>query len=116
MRKLTTADWKRLRALLYDALPFPPPFQRKDISGREPEPSTFDKDVRYHGDYGEGLDPLNTIEWIRIRPRYLRTRGQRVPPEVIDCEAELKELLAREGFDFVTEADCIVLYGATEGC
>lgn len=115
MRKLTTSDWERLRTLMHQALPFPPPFQRKDIGSSEPEPPTFDEDVWYHGDCGEGLDPLGTIEWIRIRPRYLRVKGQLVPPEVIDCEAELTALLARERFDFVTEPGCIMLYGAATG-
>jgi hypothetical protein len=115
MRKLTLSDWERLRALMYDALPFPPPFQRKDISRSEPEPPTFGEDVWYHGDYGEGLEPFDTIEWIRIRPRYLRDRGRLAPPEIVDCEVTLKALLAREKFDFATEPGCIVLYGAHAG-
>lgn len=111
MKPLTPSDWQRLRELMQREMPFPPPFQRKDIRRPAPEPESFDADVAYHGDYGEGLDPLDTIEWIRIRPRYLRFRGHRVAHEVIDCEAELKALLAREGFEFSTDRGCIVLYG-----
>ena len=105
------SDWERLRRLMQGSMTFPPPFQRKDVRAAAPEPETFDEDVTYHGDYGEGLDPLDSIEWIRIRPRYLRFRGHRVPHEVVDCEVELKALLAREGLEFSTDRGCIVLYG-----
>lgn len=112
MKRLTPSDWQRLREVMQASMPFPPPFQRKDIHARTPAPASFDEDVWYHGDYGEGLDPLDTIEWIRIRPRYLRFRGHRVPREVVDCENELTSLLAREELDFTTDRGCVVLYGA----
>ena len=62
------------RALLTEIgkLPFPPPYQRKDVLHFEPEPCTFDSDVLCQGDYLEGIFPLFSVEWIRIRPRYLK--------------------------------------------
>lgn len=72
---MNDTKWRELLAEI-DKLPFPPPYQRKDILRSEPEPTHFDSDVWYLGDWEEGIYPFFSIEWIRIRPRYLKHVAQ----------------------------------------
>ena len=110
MRRLTESDWIRLREAVWRDLPFPPPFQRKDRQAALPEPAEFETDVTYLGDWDEGLDPLDTLEWIRVRPRRLRSRARLVAPETLDCEAEFLALLDRERIAWTRRGDCIWIF------
>jgi hypothetical protein len=89
----------------------PPPYQRKDVLHSEPEPSTFDSDVWYLGDWVEGIYPLFSIEWIRIRPRYLKHVAQLLPEAVVDCEAEFEQALQSLGQPYEKSDDSIWIYG-----
>lgn len=99
---MTADDWKRLREAMENDLPFPPPYQRIDRSGLA-EPAAFDGDVAYHGDWHEGLEPLETLDHVRIRPRYLKHRGRLIAPDIVDCEAALIAALDRLGLSWSRE-------------
>jgi hypothetical protein len=107
---MNDTKWRELFAEI-DNLPFPPPYQRKDILSDDPDPKIFDEDVRYHGDWSEEIYPFFTIEWLRIRPRYLKHVGRLVPYEIIDCQAELEQLLKRLGQAYEKFNDSIWIYG-----
>lgn len=103
---METGDWARLRDVMEEEMPFPPPYQRVDRSGLG-EPERFDADVNYHGDWIDGLEPLDTIDHVRIRPRWLKHRGRLIAPETVDCEAELIATLDRLGLSWSREDDVI---------
>jgi hypothetical protein len=59
------------------ALPFPPPYQIKDIHSDKPCPAEFSEDVWYLGNWeDECLMPFFQIEWICVRPRYIKQLGR----------------------------------------
>jgi hypothetical protein len=107
---MNDTKWREL-LIEIGKLPFPPPYQRKDILHAEAEPCTFDADLWCWGDYIEGILPLFSIEWIRIRPRYLKHVGQLVPNVVVDCEAQLEAALQALGQLYVKADDSIWIYG-----
>lgn len=92
-------------------LPFPPPYQRKDVMRAEPEPGTFDSDVWYLGDWAEGVHPLFSIEWIRIRPRHLKRVGRLLPEAVVDCGAAFEQALQALGQHYEKRDESIWIYG-----
>jgi hypothetical protein len=51
------------------------------------------------------------IEWIRIRPRYLKHVAQLLPKSIVDCEAELEAALQFLGQLYVKNKDSIWVYG-----
>jgi hypothetical protein len=107
---MNDTKWRELLTEI-GKLPFPPPYQRKDVLHAEPEPCSFDCDVWYLGDYEEGLFPLFSIEWIRIRPRYLKHVAQLLPKAVVSCEAELVATLQALGQAYQKTDDSIWVYG-----
>ncbi len=103
--------WRRLQAAI-DSLPFPPPYQRKDVLRAEPDSPDLDADVSYQGNYtDECLGPFFATEWIRIRPRYLKQVGRLLPPVLVDCEAELLQALREYGLRHERDGDTIVIHG-----
>ncbi len=92
-------------------LPFPPPYQRKDVLQWEPVPKSFDSDVGYLGDWSEGIHPLFSIEWIRIRPRYLQHVARLLPKAVVDCEADLEFVLQSLEQPYEKSHGSIWIYG-----
>ena len=107
---MNDTKWRELLAEI-GKLSFPPPYQRKDVLHSEPEPCTFDADLSCLGDYHEGIFPLFSIEWIRIRPRYLKHVAQSLPKTMIDCDAELEAALQFIGQPYVKADDSIWIYG-----
>ena len=106
---MNDTKWRALIAGI-DKLPFPPPYQRKDVLLADPEPSVFDSDVSYHGDWQDGLYPLFSVEWIRIRPRHLQHIAHLLPEAVVDCETELEQVLRSLGQHYEKIGDCIWIY------
>ncbi len=112
---MNATRWHALQQAVYDELPFPPPFAVKYVLDDAQSPVVFDQDVWYHGDWHEGLSALYDVEWIRIRPRYLRHRGQLVAPEVVSCAAELRAVLVRLNIPYHDDGDVITVYGYGAG-
>ncbi len=107
---MNDTKWRELVAVI-QRLPFPPPYQRKDVLRSTPEPESFDSDVSYWGDWSEGIHPFFSIEWLRIRPRYLKHVAQLLPSTVVDCENELEEMLRSIGQPYEKTYDSIWIYG-----
>jgi hypothetical protein len=110
---MNDTKWRELRQAVRAELPFRPPYQRKDVLEGAPAPATFDADVDYHGDWVEGLEPLRSVEWIRVRPRYLKPRGLLVAPETVDCADAFRAILRRCNIPFVERDDSFWVYGYT---
>lgn len=85
---MNNTKWKELQSEVLEVLPFPPPYQIKDVLSKEAFPKEFEEDVWYWGDWKEGLYPFYAIEWIRIRPRYLKEVGQLLPQTRVDITEE----------------------------
>ncbi|WP_191724472.1 DUF6678 family protein [Comamonas avium] len=107
---MNDTKWRKLIAEIA-RLPFPPPYQRKDVLQLVPEPETFDSDVSYLGDWTEGIHPLFSIEWIRIRPRYVRHAAQLLPKVVIDCQTDLEFALQSLRQPYEKSNGSILIYG-----
>lgn len=107
---MNDTKWQELLVEIHK-LPFSPPYQRKDVLHLEPEPSSFDSEVSYLGDWKEGIHPLFSIEWVRIRPRYLQHVSQLLPQVVVDCEAELEQALQSLGQPYQKDEGSIWIYG-----
>ncbi len=107
---MNNTRWARLLTAMR-GLSFPPPYQRKDLLQPEPAPPHFDADVHYHGDWLEGIHPLNTIEWLKIRPRHLQHVALLVPPRLVSCEAELRHALAAIGQAYEVDDDAVWIFG-----
>jgi hypothetical protein len=107
---LNDTKWCVIQSVMR-SLPFPPPYQRKDILHNAPEGLGFDADVFYHGDWEEGIHPFFSIEWLRIRPRCLVHVARLLPPKVHDCELELIAALESASIAYEKRDDCIWIYG-----
>ena len=107
---MNDTQWTTLIQVI-EGLEFPPPYQRKDILKSDPEPSSFESDVSYFGDWHEGMRPFFSIEWIRIRPRYLKHRGMLLSPSVLDCQRTLEASLQAIGQAYELSADSIWIFG-----
>ncbi|MGG7177177.1 DUF6678 family protein [Clostridium paraputrificum] len=84
--------WKELREAMIYELSFPPPYIRKWVVLDDVELPRFDRDVSYIGDWSyEILYPFVGIEWVKIRPRYIKPRGALIEGELVD---ETEELIA----------------------
>ena len=92
-------------------MPFPPPYQRKDITAQEPFPLKFDNDVDYWGDWTEGIRPFHSIEWIRVRPRYLKARGRLIAPATVDESDQFLSIIERMKIPYTIDGDTVTLYG-----
>ena len=102
--------WQALVDGVYARLPFPPPFQIKLVDADAPEPAEFEHNVAYHGAWSE-LWPFFHIEWLRVRPRWLKHRGQLVAPETVDCSPEFVALVRELRVPHRLDGDTVWIYG-----
>jgi hypothetical protein len=108
---MNNTKWEQLQKFVIDTLPFTPPYQVKYVLEDAPYPETFIEDVWYWGDWEQGLRPFYSIEWLRIRPRYVKSRGRLIEPERFDITDEFIELLQKLNIPFVKEDSIICIYG-----
>lgn len=80
---MNNTKWRELQKAVRK-LRFPPPYQLKFITDNN-DPKPFDKDVWYLGNWNdEVLYPLFNIEWIKVRPRYIKNIGCLIDGEIVD--------------------------------
>ncbi|WP_186430406.1 DUF6678 family protein [Clostridium sp. BSD9I1] len=92
-------------------LPFLPPYEIKCVTDtHEPEP--FDKDVCYTGNWDdELLLPLFNIEWIKVRPRYIKDRGYLIDGEIVDETEMFIDILEKHSIPYEEENGAFIIYG-----
>jgi hypothetical protein len=109
---MNDTKWHELRGAVQTELPFAPPYQLKVVLNPHPQPEQFDTDVNYLGDWSdECLVPFYEIEWIQIRPRYLRHRGRLLAAEVLSVESELLAILHRYDVPYRHDKGSIWIFG-----
>ena len=108
---MNNTRWNRLIEAVRTSMPFPPPYQRKDILSEGPFPANFEDDVPYHGDWGSALRPYHSIEWLRVRPRYQKPQGQLVAPEIVDESERFLAIVRALRLPHRVESDCVWIYG-----
>ncbi|MEW4413803.1 DUF6678 family protein [Clostridium sp. AN503] len=86
---MNSTKWNELITAITEEMPFPPPFDIKYLTEEDCFPNEFLKGDVYHlGDWmGENFPPEEhyfNIEWIEVRPCYLKHRGKLTKPEIID--------------------------------
>ena len=109
---MNNTKWNELRDSVCCELSFTPPYQIKLVLEPSPYPEHFESDVWYLGDWSdECLKPFYAIEYLRIRPRYLRHRGQLIEPEVENIEPDLLNILHRHHIPYQKKGDTIMIYG-----
>jgi hypothetical protein len=92
---MNTTKWEALVAAIAEELPFAPAFQRKDVVAAAPYPECFEEDVWYEGDWEAGTAEAAEIEWLRVRPRRVVSRGRLLAPAVEDITPQWLDLLRR---------------------
>ena len=113
---MNDTKWKELALAVSKELPFPPPYQRKDVLESTAYPPEFNDDVSYRGDWTEGILPFFSIEWICVRPRYTKYARSRVQQTVVDdCSDALRAILARYQIPFIERDDSFWIYGYAKG-
>lgn len=106
---MNNTKWRAFCDAMYEALPFPPPYIRKDVLNNDAQP--FDEDVWYIGNYDEGIHPFYSIEWIAVRPRRLISRGRLVKNELESIEAQFIEVLKKYHIPYQHKEDVFFIYG-----
>ena len=92
---MNDTKWSELVLAVTTEMPFPPPYNIKYITQECAEITKIEtEDVIYWGDWSEENFPQEyyfNIEWLKVRPRYLKYRGRLIAPEVIDESRKFEE-------------------------
>lgn len=116
---MNNTKWDEFRNAMIHELPFAPPYIIKTIFEVEDDSlyfTHFNNDVGYLGAYDdESFEYLqyNTIEWIKIRPRYYKEKGGRLisKKEFIDCESEFLDILKKYNIPYEHHDNLYIIYG-----
>lgn len=116
---MNDTKWNELRTAVMNDMPFPPPFIIKflfedEVVGEK----DFQSDVNYFGDWyyafaieGHYFNGASAVEWIKVRPRYLKHRGQLIEPEVINADDKFVEILRRYSIPYEENHGVYCIYG-----
>lgn len=117
---MNDTKWGELRYAMLKEMPFPPPYILKTIFEDEcPQEKYFQNDVTFIGDWNEGFlcdESLGVkgwfvIEWIKVRPYYLKYRGKLVEPERIDAAGKFEEILTKYSIPYEENNGVYCIYG-----
>ena len=109
---MNATKWAELQAAVQDELPFAPAYQRQDLL--EDPQAVPESDVGSWGGwwFGEFIEPIWSIEWLRIIPYRWEHVGALVPPRLnADCREPLKAILDRLSIPCRQDARSIWVYG-----
>lgn len=107
---MNNTKWQELQSEV-EKLPFPPPYIIKYITDEE-NTENFTNDVKYLGDWSdEPLKPFFRIEWIKVKPRYLKYQGRLVKDIVIDCSSEFLEILKKKSIPYEEKNGNYIIFG-----
>ena len=115
---MNDTKWNELRQAMYNDVPFPPPYIIKYLFDSEcREEDSIQKDSYFCGDWHEGFTYDKyfnggfAIEWIKIRPRLLKHRGQLIVPELIDESAEFEAVMKKYSIPYEKQNEIYCIYG-----
>ena len=124
---MNNTKWRELKSGVAK-LPFEPPFVDKAIDEDEKPWHKFDEDVSHLSDWGFGnphLDdyigsdmyatPFYAVEWIKVRPRYLKTWPHRLIPDpreiAQDATEQFIEILQKHSIPYEEDNGAFIIYG-----
>lgn len=114
---MNDTKWNELRDAMLNEMPFQPAFTVKFIFDRnEPDLSGIISDVSGDWYYGLSIDrecfnAFFAIEWVKIRPWYMKKRGALISDEKVDASRELESLLKKYNIPYETENGVYCIYG-----
>lgn len=117
---MNDTKWGEFRRAMLKEMPFPPPYILKTIFEDEcPQEKYFQKDVTWIGDWEEGflydeyLDAKEwfVIEWVKVRPRHLKSRGKLIEPECVDAAGKFEEILEKCSIPYEENNGVYCIYG-----
>lgn len=108
---MNNTKWLELQDAVVNKLLFPPPYQAKYLLDDSLYPEEFERDVWNWGDWKEGIMPFYSVEWIRVRPRYLEHRGMLVAPKLIDITDDFVNILKELSIPYRQDNDTYFIYG-----
>ncbi|KGK81142.1 hypothetical protein DP68_18510 [Clostridium sp. HMP27] len=107
---MNNTKWFELQSSVMK-LPFLPPYEIKYVTDIY-EPEQFDKDVCYTGNWDdELLLPFFNIEWVKVRPRYIKNRGLLVDGEIVDETERFIDILEKYCIPYEEENGAVIIYG-----
>ena len=120
---MNDTKWLKLQSAV-PLLPFPPAYHVKLLScflgtqttdTEDYSARIFDKEPNYYRDWSsfweEGLPLFFAIEWMKVRPRYSKYRGQLVADKVFDETEEFVEILRAHNIPFEEDNGTFTIYG-----
>lgn len=115
---MNDTKWNELRRAMLEEMPFPPPYIIKWIY-EDCKDKDFQDDVYYLGDWNEALSYNGkvhgiAIEWMKVRPRYLKHCGRLIPPELIDAAKEFEKILNKYHIPYEEESGTFCIFGYRE--
>lgn len=116
---MNDTKWNELRTAMMNDMPFPPPYILKFLFEDEAVGEKyFHEDVNYLGDWyygfaleGHYFNGAFAVEWIKVRPRYLKHRGRLIEPEVIDATDKFVEILKQYSIPYEESDGVYCIYG-----
>lgn len=119
---MNDTKWNKLRTAMINDMPFPPPYIIKFLFEETDDETVGNasfcrEDVYYQGNWHSGFAVENyfngafAIEWIKVRPRYLKHRGKLVEPEIINAEEEFLKILKRYSIYYEENNGVYCIYG-----
>lgn len=116
---MNDTKWRELRNAMMNEMPFPPPYIIKFLFEDKAEGEEyFSQDVNYFCDWyycfaleGHYFNGAFAVEWIKVRPRYLKYRGQLIKPEIIEAEDKFVEILRKYSIPYEESNGVYCIYG-----
>ena len=115
-RYMNHTKWNEFISAVKREMPFPPAFNIKYVTQKNVERSKIEtEDVDYFGDWeGENFPPQEfyfNVEWIKVRPCYLKCQGKMIEPKLIDGAKEFEEILHKFNIPFEEKDGLYCVYG-----
>ncbi|QPK94154.1 hypothetical protein HCQ94_00055 [Actinomyces sp. zg-332] len=113
---MNNTKWNELSQAMLEEMPFPPPYVVKYLFEDENSvPKLEDDDSNfgtwYRCDCCCFPNGTISIEWIKIRPRYLKHIGTLVESELVDASKKLQEILNKYNINYEVENNTYCIYG-----
>lgn len=113
---MNDTKWNELITAVKNEMPFAPAFIIKYVTQETVTQNKIEtEDVDYFGDWkGENFPPQEfyfNIEWIKVRPRYLKYQGKLIAPKLIDASKNFEEILYRYNIPFEERDGLYCIYG-----
>lgn len=113
---MNNTKWNELITSVKTEMPFLPAFNIKYVTQKTATQNNIEtEDVGCFGDWtGENFPPQEyyfNIEWIKVRPRYLKFRGKLIEPELVDGSKKFEEILHKYNIPYEEKDGLYCIYG-----